>query len=269
MWIDSHCHLDRLRDPAEQVIERATSAGVDGLITIGTDLASSATAVGYASRHPQVWATVGIHPHDATAFDASAAAQIEALAGRDRVVAIGETGMDFYRDHAEPAVQQTAFAEQIAIAKRLRLPLVMHIREAFDAVVQVLEEVGPPETLIFHCFSGDEHQAARAVQMGGFVSFAGNVSFKNAQSLRDAASTVPLDRLLVETDSPFLAPVPHRGKPNEPAFVPLVGAAVAQAMNKPVEKVAEATARNAIKAFGLSITQASAALPTPNPSART
>lgn len=253
MWIDSHCHLDRLEDPAEQVLERAAGAGVEGVITIGTDLASSVRAIEFATRHRQVWATAGVHPHDAETFDAAAAAEVERLAAHDRVVAIGETGMDFFRDHAEPAVQQRAFAAQIEIAKRLRLPLVMHIREAFDAVIQVLEEVGPPETLIFHCFSGDDEQATRALQMGGFVSFAGNVSFKNAQMLRDAAKVVPVERVLVETDSPYLAPVPHRGKPNEPSYVPMVGAAVAEAMGRPVEDIARASAHNAVRAFGLAI----------------
>lgn len=251
MWIDSHCHLDRLEDPAEQVLERARAAGVEGVITIGTDLASSARAIEFAARHSRVWATVGVHPHDAANFDSSTAGEVEELAASDRVVAIGEVGMDFFRDHADPAIQQAAFAAQIDIAKRLSLPLVMHIREAFDAVIQVLEEVGPPETLIFHCFSGDKAQAAQALNMGGFVSFAGNVSFKNAQSLRDAASVVPEERVLVETDSPYLAPVPHRGKPNEPSYVPMVGAAVAQAMDRPVDRIAEATVANTVKAFGL------------------
>lgn len=251
MWIDSHCHLDRLEDPAEQVLERARAAGVEGVITIGTDLASSARAIEFAARHSRVWATVGVHPHDAAGFDGSTAGEVERLAASDRVVAIGEVGMDFFRDHAEPAIQQAAFAAQIDIAKRLGLPLVMHIREAFDEVIQVLEEVGPPKTLIFHCFSGDEAQAARALKMGGFVSFAGNVSFKNAQSLRDAASVVPEDRVLVETDSPYLAPVPHRGKPNEPSYVPMVGAAVAQAMDQPIDRIAEATVANTVRAFGL------------------
>ncbi|MEX2588426.1 MAG: TatD family hydrolase [Actinomycetota bacterium] len=251
MWFDSHCHLDRLDDPAEKVLERAGAAGVEGVITIGTDLPSSARAIEYANRHSRVWATVGVHPHDAESFDSSTSGEVERLASSGKVVAIGEVGMDFFRDHAQPAVQQAAFAAQIDIAKRLGLPLVMHIREAFDAAVQVLEEVGPPDTLIFHCFSGDRIQAARALQMGGFVSFAGNVSFKSAQNLRDAAATVPADRLLVETDSPYLAPVPYRGKPNEPSYLPMVGAAVAQAVGKPVQSVADATVRNTVRAFGL------------------
>lgn len=254
MWIDSHCHLDRLEDPVEEILQRAGAAGVQGVITIGTDLPSSNRAIEFAGRHKQVWATVGVHPHDAETFDSSTAAEVERLAASERVVAIGEVGMDFFRDHAEPAAQQAAFAAQIDIAKRLGLPLVMHIREAFDAVIQVLDEVGPPETLIFHCFSGDGAQASRALQMGGFLSFAGNVSFKSAQSLRDAAGTVPEDRILVETDSPYLAPVPRRGKPNEPSYVPLVGAAVAQAMGKPVERIAEASTSNTIRAFRLPAT---------------
>jgi TatD DNase family protein len=160
--------------------------------------------------------------------------------------------MDFYRNYASPESQEKAFRAQIDIAKRVGKPVVMHIREAFDEVVALLKEVGPPEKLVFHCFSGDGEDAMQAVRLGGYVSFAGNVSYKNAGPLREAARVVPLDRLLVETDSPYLAPVPYRGKPNEPSYLPSVGAALAAALGKPVEEVADATGANAERLFGLS-----------------
>jgi TatD DNase family protein len=251
IWIDSHCHLDSLEGDLDEALQRAASAGVGTMITIGTDLPSSREAVRIAAAHDGVYATVGIHPYDAEDFDEVAGAEIERLAGEPGVVAVGEVGLDFYRDHSSPEAQHRAFEAQIALAKRLGKPMVMHIRDAFPQVVAQLEEAGPPETLIFHCFSGGAAEAEVAVGMGGFVSFAGNVSYKTAEGLRDAARAVPLDRLLVETDSPYLSPVPHRGKPNEPRNVTDVGAALAAATGRPVEEIAEATTSNARRAFGL------------------
>ncbi|HEX2177968.1 MAG TPA: TatD family hydrolase, partial [Actinomycetota bacterium] len=248
---DSHCHLDSLEGDLDEALQRAASAGVGTMITIGTDLPSSREAVRIASAHPEVYATVGIHPYDAEDFDEVVGAEIELLAGDPRVVAVGEVGLDFYRDHSSPAAQHRAFKAQIALAKRLGKPMVLHIREAFPQVIAQLEEAGPPETLIFHCFSGGAAEAEVAVGMGGFVSFAGNVSYKTAETLREAARVVPLDRLLVETDSPYLSPVPHRGKPNEPRNVADVGAALAAATGRPVEEIAEATTGNARRAFRL------------------
>ncbi|HEX2053130.1 MAG TPA: TatD family hydrolase [Actinomycetota bacterium] len=250
-WIDSHCHLDSLEASLDEALQRAEEAGVEAMVTIGTDLPSSREAVRLAERHPTVFATVGIHPYDAEDFDEIVGDEIAGLASSPKVVAIGEVGLDFYRDHASPDAQRRAFAAQIELAKRLALPMVMHIRDAFADVVAQLEEAGAPDTLIFHCFSGGRPEAERAVAMGGFVSFAGNVSYKNAPNLREAASAVPLDRLLVETDSPYLSPVPHRGKPNEPRNVVDVGAALAAATGRPVAEIAEATAANARRAFRL------------------
>lgn len=252
IWVDSHCHLDSLETPLPGALQRAGEAGVAAMVTIGTDLPSSKEAIRLASQHPQVYATVGIHPHDAEDFDEVVGAEIERLAAAPKVVAIGEVGLDFYREHAGPAAQHRAFAAHIALAKRLNLPMVMHIREAFDQVVEQLDEAGAPSQLIFHCFSGGAPEARRAVEMGGYVSFAGNVSYKNAENLREAAREIPLDRLLVETDSPYLSPIPHRGKPNEPRNVADVGAALAAALGRPVEEIAEATTANARRVFGLS-----------------
>ena len=250
-WIDTHCHLDSLNGDLDTFLERASTAGVEHLVTIGTDLESSRAATRLAELHDRVWAAVGVHPHDAEAFDGGAAAAIEEMAGHRRVVAVGEVGMDFYRDYASAEAQERTFRAQIEVAKRVNKPMVMHIRDAFDEVLALLDEVGPPERLVFHCFSGDVDDARQALRLGGYVSFAGNVSYKSAEPLRDAARLVPLDRLLVETDSPYLAPVPHRGKPNEPSYVPRVGEALAAALGKPVEKVAEATSANARRVFAL------------------
>ena len=250
-WVDSHCHLDSLEADLQEALQRAEAAGVETMITIGTDLPSSREAVKLASALPNVYATVGIHPYDAEDFDELVGAEIEQLAGHPRVVAIGEVGLDFYREHSSPDAQHRAFAAQIELAKRMELPMVMHIREAFPQVVHLLNEAGPPETLIFHCFSGGAPEAKIAVEMGGFVSFAGNVSYKKAENLREAVRATPLDRLLVETDSPYLSTVPHRGKPNEPRNVADVGAAVAAALGLPVEELAEATTANTRRAFRL------------------
>ncbi|MEX2551505.1 MAG: TatD family hydrolase [Actinomycetota bacterium] len=250
-WVDTHCHLDSLNGDLAAFLERAWNAGVEHLVTIGTDPESSRTAIGLAERHDRVWAAVGVHPHDAENFNGDAADAIEEMAGHDRVVAVGEVGMDFYRDYAGAEAQDRTFRAQIQVAKRVNKPMVMHIRDAFDEVLAVLGEVGPPERLIFHCFSGNVANARQALRLGGYVSFAGNVSYRNAEPLRDAARAVPLDRLLVETDSPYLAPHPHRGKPNEPSYVPKVGAALAAALGQPVEEVAEATSANARRVFAL------------------
>lgn len=251
IWIDSHCHLDSLEGDIGEALERAAAAGVAAMITIGTDLPSSREAVRTASAYDAVYATVGIHPYDAEDFDEVVGAEIERLAGEPRVVAVGEVGLDFYREHSSPKAQHRVFAAQIEIAKRLDKPMVMHIRDAFPQVIAQLQEAGPPQTLIFHCFSGGAAEAQVAVGMGGFVSFAGNVSYKSAESLRDAARVVPLDRLLVETDSPYLSPVPHRGRPNEPRNVADVGTALAAATGRPVPEIAEATTENARRAFRL------------------
>lgn len=250
-WIDSHCHLDLLREGPDRAVSDARAAGVESIITIGISLETSRGAVELARRFGGVYAAVGIHPNESGDLSAADAAEVEELAGRPGVVAIGEVGLDFYRDHATPEQQHRAFRAQIAVAKRTGLPMVMHIRDAFDEVIRVLEEVGPPQTLIFHCFSGGPAEARTAVGIGGYVSFAGNVSFRNAENLRDAARAVPLERLLVETDSPFLTPVPFRGKPNRPRHVVEVGRALAQAVGVPAEEMAQITQANTRRAFRL------------------
>ena len=256
-WVDAHCHLDDVGGGEDAVLQavigRARAAGVERMVTIGTDLATSRAAAGIAAAHEGVWAAVGVHPHDATTLTGKALDELEALASEPKVVAIGEIGLDYFRDLSPRDVQQEAFRRQLALARRLGAPVVIHMRDAHQDVFGILEEAGAPERLVFHCFSGGPADAARCLELGGYVSFAGNISYKNAQDLRDACAVVPLDRLLVETDAPYLAPVPHRGKPNEPAFVPAVGAAVAAATGVSMEEISSATSANAASIFGLGL----------------
>ena len=221
------------------------------MITIGTDLPTSRTAVAMAEDSASVWSAVGVHPYDAALVDDAAIAELRSLAERERVVAIGEIGLDYHREGSDRAAQREAFGRQLELAADLGAAVVIHMRDAHDDVFAMLAEAGPPERLVFHCFSGGPAEAERALELGGYVSFAGNVSYRNAANLREAAAVVPLDRLLVETDSPYLALVPHRGRPNEPGLVPVVGAAIAEATGRPVEQIAAATVANTAKVLRL------------------
>jgi len=224
--LDSHCHLEMIEHPATaEVLAAARAAGITRVVTIGTDLDSSHWAAECAYGQAGVYAAVAIHPNETVAAASSPAqrdevlAQIAELALLERVRAVGETGLDYYRDYASPAVQRDWFRAHIAIAKQAGKALVIHDREAHEDVLAILEAEGPPEKVIFHCFSGDATMAKRCAEAGYVMSFAGNITFKNAGALREAAAAAPPDLLLVETDAPFLTPVPHRGKPNSPAMV--------------------------------------------------
>jgi TatD DNase family protein len=246
-WVDSHCHLQSLRDP-DAAIERARAARVTGMVCVGTDVETSRQAIDLASRHSEVRATVGLHPHDASRLTAERV-ELEPLAEADNVVGIGETGFDFHYLHSPADAQEAAFRTQIGLAKRLDRALVIHSRDAWDATFRVLAEEGSPPRTIFHCFTGGPDEARRALDLGAFLSFSGIVTFPNAVDIRAAAAITPLDRLLVETDAPYLAPVPHRGRENEPALVPLVAAAVAAALEKDETEIARRTRANALVAF--------------------
>ena len=223
-WADSHCHVPwKDTDPAV-VIPAARAAGVERLITIGTDAETTAAAIEVARAYDDVWATVGLHPHDATQGVDTVAGFLD---GSPEIVAVGECGLDYHYNHSPADVQRAAFAAQIALAKEHDLALVVHTREAWDDTLDVLTAEGVPERTVIHCFTGGAAEARRCLDIGAWLSFSGIVTFKAADAVREAAAICPLDRLLVETDAPYLAPVPHRGKPNEPAFVALVGAAVA------------------------------------------
>jgi len=245
-WFDSHCHLHICEEerPVEEVLDRAREAGVPELLAVGIDVPSSRRALELA-EHDGVIASAGVHPNSADAWTDEARGEVEMLLERAEVRAVGETGLDFYRDHVPPETQRRAFRDHIAMGKRHDKALVIHTRDSVEAVLDELESCGPPQRLVFHCWSGSEDVLRSALALGAYVSFAGNVSFKSAQDLRDAAALVPTDRLLVETDSPYLAPVPHRGKSNEPAYVAHVGAAVAAARGQEVSEIAAITSANA------------------------
>jgi TatD DNase family protein len=259
-WVDSHCHLGwhgeggepaAPPDDAEATIDRARAAGVVSMVCVGTDLETSRRAVDLAGQHADVRATVGLHPHDASALGDEWDALVALAEGRlDVVVGIGEAGFDLYYEHSEPSAQEAAFRAQIELAHRLDRALVVHSRDAWDDTFRVLADAGMPRRTVFHCFTGGPDEARRALALGAFLSFSGIVSFKNADDVRAAATLVPLDRMLVETDSPYLAPVPHRGQRNEPAWVADVGAALAAALGRTTEEVAAATAQNAAVVFG-------------------
>jgi TatD DNase family protein len=249
-WIDAHCHLQfegRGATP-EEAVARAVEVGVERMVCIGTDLATSAEAVRLAGEFPEVWASVGLHPHDASKLAGEWDGLVE-LAGADRVVGIGEAGFDLYYRHSEPDAQEAAFRAQVRLAAERQLPLIIHSRDAWDETFDVLESEGVPPRTVFHCFTGGPAEAERALALGCWLSYSGIVSFKTADDLRAAAALTPSDRLLIETDSPFLAPVPHRGRDNEPAYLPAVGAALAAAREEPLEAVAAATRANALVFF--------------------
>jgi TatD DNase family protein len=222
---DSHCHLDMIDGPLEGVLASAAAAGITRVVTVGCDVPSSQWAVKCAADHPQVRATVAIHPNETAAAALEPAerdavlAEIAALAELPDVVAVGETGLDYYRDNAPPAVQQEWFRAHIDIAKRSGKALMIHDRDAHDDVLAMLDAEGAPEHVIFHCFSGDAAMARRCADAGYVLSFAGTLTFSNAPDLRAAAQVMPAELLLVETDAPFLAPVPNRGRSNAPAQV--------------------------------------------------
>lgn len=250
--VDTHTHLDHHGEltPAEQV-ERARDAGVDTLVTVGTDLDTSRQAIGAARRFGGVHAVVGIHPNDAQQATDEALERLAELATDETVVGIGETGLDFYRDWCPHDTQERSFRAHIDLAREHDLTLVIHCRDAWDDTLRVLHDHGAPERVVMHCFSGDAHVAEHCNQQGWFMSFAGNVTFKNAQDLRDAAAAASLDLLLTETDSPYLTPEPHRGTRNDSSMIPLVTAQLAGVHGLDVEDLAPRLVANAHRAFAL------------------
>jgi len=251
-WIDSHAHLeDKAFDEDRQaVIDRALAAGVCAIINIGINIARSAQVVELARLHDPLWAVVGVHPHDADGYDAGARAEIAGLAEAPKVVAIGEIGLDFFRNHSDPENQREAFRDQLALADELDLPIVIHCRDALPETLEVLDEHRrSPYRGIFHCFGGNPVEAEAVLERGFHISFTGPVTFKNGQDRREAARVVPLDRILVETDAPYLAPTPKRGKRNEPAFVVHTGRALAELFEMEEATFAQITRENTHRLF--------------------
>ncbi len=249
-WVDSHCHLPGDPHAAGELVAEAGEHGVTTLITVGCDRDSSLVNRALAGRFDGVHYTVGLHPHEARHGVATIADLFDPPGdGAGGPIAVGECGLDFHYDHSPRDAQRAAFAEQIAIAHRLGLPLVIHTREAWDDTFAILDAEGVPERTIFHCFTGGPDEARRCLDRGAYLSFSGIVTFKGAPEVAEAAALAPADRVLVETDSPYLAPVPHRGRRNRPAWVTAVGAFVAELRGVPVEEVRDRTRANAYAAF--------------------
>ncbi|WP_163722001.1 TatD family hydrolase [Mycolicibacterium psychrotolerans] len=258
--IDAHTHLDacgaRTADDVSAILDRAASAGVRAVVTIADDLDAARWAAGATEWDPRVYAAVALHPTRADALTEEARAELERLAEHPRVVAIGETGLDLYwpgrlEGCAEPAAQRDAFAWHIDLAKRCGKPLMIHNRDADAEMLDVLRAEGAPETVIFHCFSSGPDMARACVDAGWLLSLSGTVSFKNARELREAATLIPADQLLVETDAPFLTPHPFRGAPNEPYCLPYTARALADVVGRAPELIAEQTSAAAERAYGL------------------
>jgi TatD DNase family protein len=247
--IDSHTHLDHCEPPDAELVAAAERAGVARMVTIGTDGASCRAALAAAEAFPQVYAAIGRHPHESAGFDDADLAELRALAAHDRCVAIGETGLDYYRDLAPRADQGRAFAAQVGLARETGKPLIIHTRAADDDTLAVLGELAAGVRVILHCFSMPD-RLDECLAAGYWVSFAGNVTYPKAVDLARAAARVPLDRLLVETDAPYLAPQPVRGRPNEPANVVHTAGFIAEQRRIPDEELEAAVERTAADLFG-------------------
>ena len=248
--LDSHTHLDMIELPVPDVLAAARAAGLVRVVTVGTDLGSSRWSARCAEEHDGVYAAVAIHPSDTEGVPDTVLGDIEALATQPRVVAVGETGLDYYRDHAAPDVQRWWFREHIKVAKRAGKALMIHDREAHADVLRILAEEGAPDRVVFHCFSGDVAMVERCAEAGYVMSFAGNVTYRNAQPLRDAAAAVPPGLLLAETDAPFLTPVPNRGKPNEPALAADTLRCLAEVKGMDLAALCDAVTATAQRTFG-------------------
>jgi len=251
LLIDSHAHLDfpQFDDDREAVIARAREAGLVAILNVGTNLASSRASVTLAEKYDFIYAAVGVHPHDAKTVTPEVLAELRALARHPKVVAIGEIGLDYYRDLSPRDVQRQVFADQLALSAELCLPVVIHSREAHDDVLAALR--GWAGNGVLHSYAAGPERLEEVLELGFSIGISGPVTFPKAERLRAVAAAVPLDRLLVETDCPYLTPVPYRGRRNEPAHVQYVARAVARARGVPAEAVAQATADNTRRLFGV------------------
>jgi TatD DNase family protein len=253
MLVDSHCHLDfpDFADDLDALLERAAAAGVGLMVSIGTKLSQFDKVLAVAERYPQVYCTVGIHPHEAATEAKTDAAQLIALAAHPKVIGFGETGLDYFYDHSPREQQRAAFRSHIQAARETGLPVIVHTRDADEDTAAILAEeaaIGPFAGLI-HCFSSSRQLAEKAIDLGLYISLSGILTFNKAEELRDTVRTLPLERLLVETDAPYLAPVPKRGKRNEPAFVAHTAAKLAELKGLDAAALAAATTANFHRLF--------------------
>lgn len=256
MLIDSHAHIQgkEYADEREAVVARAREAGVEKIIVVGGagDMSSNTEAVALASALPNIYATVGMHPHDAKDVGADELEKLRELTSHPKVVAVGETGLDYYYSHSPHDVQRRVFAQFIHMARETDLPIVVHERDAAQNAAELLRAEGGGKLRgVIHCFTSNYEAACAYLDLGFYLSFTGIITFKNAESLRDVVRKVPLEHMLVETDSPFLTPVPHRGKRNEPAYVRFVAETIATLKGLPFETVADLTSHNVHALFGI------------------
>ncbi len=249
--IDTHCHLDfpDYNDDRDDVLKAAHDAGISKMVNIGCDLKSSQASVDLADRYPQIYAAIGFHPHDAKSYDDQMEKQLRAMANNFKVVAIGEVGLDFYRDRSPRDVQREVFVRQMRLARELGLPLVIHIRDAYEEAIDMLiEEKAYEGNVVLHCFSGTVKDAERALDYGMYLSFGGVLTFSNSR-LPELVRNVPLDQIILETDAPFLTPHPHRGTRNSPAMVALVYQKLAEVLNRDLREIEAIIDGNAQKFF--------------------
>jgi TatD DNase family protein len=253
MPIDSHAHLEMEQFDADrdEVIERAAVAGLTAIITVGTTIPDCQKAAALARLHPQVYAAVGIHPHEVKGIDAGTYDVLRALARQEKVIAIGEIGLDFFYDHSPREVQLRRFAEQLDLALELDMPVIVHDREAHAETLRILQQRKGRLRGVLHCFSGDAEMARECLEMGFYLSVAGPVTYKKADQLREVAREIPAERLLIETDAPYLAPQPWRGKRNEPAYVVETARCLAQIRGVSAQELERLTEENARRLFGL------------------
>jgi len=249
MIIDSHAHLESLEDLEEKIL-RAKDQKITNIVSISSSVNSSKNTIGIAENYDMVYSSVGIHPHNADQFNDQSINELEKLSKNSKVVAIGETGLDYHYLNSTKEIQIRCFKSHLNLSKKLSLPVIIHVRESdTDLINSIKEESFPGDLGIIHCFSGNYETAKIYLELGFYISFSGIVTFKKAEELREAASKLPIDRILVETDSPYLAPVPYRGKPNEPCNVRYVVEKIAEVRNISFEKTAQQTAENAIRLF--------------------
>ena len=254
-YIDSHCHLDMsdYQPDLSEVIKRAKDAGIKHIISIGINLQSSFQAIALAKSHPEIFATIGVHPNDVDSISKSTFEHLENLYLKNPslVKGFGEIGLDYYREHTSQTLQREHFANQLGLAEKLHLPVIVHNREANNDCLEILKEFTCEAGCLMHCFGSDYAFAKKVIDRGMYISLSGVVTFKNAPEIHQVAKNIPLDKLLIETDGPFLAPVPFRGKRNEPSYIPYIAAQVAELRGISLEEVSEAIYQNTVKFFNL------------------
>ena len=256
MIIDTHAHIDMdaFDDDRSEVIQNAKNNGVDYILNVGCDIESSLRSIELAERYDFIYATAGIHPHDVKKIDDQTYSQLKQLLSHPKMIALGEIGLDFYKNYSPPDQQKEHLRKQIELSRQLQKPIIIHCRDANEEMTSILSDYFPKDPSarsgIFHCFSGDQELADRALEMGFYISFSGSVTFKKSDELRAIAKTIPADRLFVETDCPFLTPTPNRGKRNEPSFVIHTAKLIADVRGLNINDIQRSTSLNFFELFG-------------------